>query len=149
MEYESESELNAVLESFENCTVSRGDWGHPEHLIVAYFYCIEGDEAIAYWRMKSGILNLLDAFGIDKSKEMPFHETLTQFWIKVVFEFIKERGRNEVLADCRELIRTFSKDYPLEFYSRELLFSDKARERFLPPEKPLPWSTLPVDVPYS
>jgi hypothetical protein len=30
------------------------------------------------------------------------------------------------------MIEIFDKDYPLRFYSREFLFSDEARARFLP-----------------
>ena len=69
-------DVNSIISAFENCTVNRGEWGHPEHLILAYHYSVNNDYDGAYEKMKAGIFNLLKAFEVDLSKEMPYHETL-------------------------------------------------------------------------
>lgn len=134
MEYATEDELREVLKRFETGTIERDAWGHPEHLIVAYFYCRGNDTDTAYTLMKEGILRLLDAFGVDKEKEMPFHETMTIFWIKTVHAFVSADPDRDPVTSCRKLISDYGKDHPLEFYSRELLFSDPARESFVEPD---------------
>ncbi len=131
MKYKTETEILKVIESFKNGTISRDDWGHAEHLIVANHYLSENDFDAAYMKMREGIFNLLHAFEIDLLKEMPYHETLTIFWMRTVDEFRKTKNGYSVVEICRNLIESFDKDYPLRFYSRELLFSDEARRSFV------------------
>ena len=138
MKYKNESEINAVVESFENCTISRGDWKHAEHLTVALFYLSKNDFETAYAKMRKGIFKLLKAFEVDLSKEMPYHETLTVFWLKTVENFKSSEIECSNLELYNKLVANFDKDYPLRFYSRELLFSEKARVCFI--EADLPWN---------
>lgn len=131
MRYESENEISIVVKKFENATISRHAWGHAEHLTVALFYLSKHDYETALSKMRGGILNLLRAFEIDFSKEMPYHETLTVFWMRTIEKFIESKADCPIVETCNELIEKFDKDYPLKFYSREVLFSDKARKHFV------------------
>lgn len=134
MRYKTEKELFNVVETFENGTISREDWGHAEHLIVAFYYASENDFETALAKMREGIFNLLKAFEVDLSKEMPYHETMTVFWMRTVFDFLNSKKGYSIVENCDELIENFDKNYPLRFYSRELLFSDKARKDYLTPD---------------
>lgn len=131
MKYKTDKEILKVVKSFGNGTISRNVWGHAEHLIVANHYLSENDFASAYEKMRGGIFNLLRAFEVDLTKEMPYHETLTIFWMRTVNEFRKNKNGCSAVEICNELIEKFDKDYPLQFYSRELLFSEKARAGFV------------------
>lgn len=134
MKYRTEKELLNVVEAFENGTIARDDWGHAEHLIVAFFYASNNDFETALLKMRGGIFNLLKAFEVDLSKEMPYHETMTVFWMRTVFDFLNSRKGYSIVENCAELIEKRDKNYPLRFYSGELLFSDKARKDYLPPD---------------
>ena len=131
MKYRSIEEIREVVAEFEAGTISRNAWGHPEHLIVAYSYALE-DENSAYDRMRTGIFNLLDAFGVDLSREMPYHETMTLFWIKTVAGFAASNPEMTV-ESVDKMIKSFGKRYPNEFYSEEVLMSDKARAEWVEP----------------
>ena len=131
MEYKTENELLEVVRKFEDGTISRDVWGHPEHLIVAFYYASNSDFETALAKMKRGIFNLLKAYKIDLTKNMPYHETLTQFWMRTVFDFIESNKINSNFETIKTMIAKFDKDYPLKFYSREVLFSDKARKTFV------------------
>lgn len=133
MKYENEFDLRDVLEKFENGTISRKAWGHPEHLIVAYFYLSENDFETAADKMRAGIFGLLKAFKVDLEKEMPYHETLTIFWLKTVSEFARQNEDLPLIEKIDKLIRTFDKNYPLKFYPEEILFSAEARKFFVAP----------------
>jgi hypothetical protein len=134
MRYKTETEITNIIEAFENCTISRDAWKHAEHLTVAMHYALNHDYTKAYDKMKSGIFKLLNAFGVDLKVEMPYHETLTIFWLRTVFEFV-EANRGKASVDmANEIIETFDKDYPLKFYSREHLFSVEARYGFIEPD---------------
>lgn len=134
MAYQSEKEIFEIVRGFENGTIKREDWRHAEHLTVACFYAFHHDFDAALARMRDGIFNLLNAFKIDLSKDMLYHETLTVFWMRTIFDFCKPKNACSIVELCNETVERFDKDYPLRFYSRELLFSEKARTIFIEPE---------------
>jgi hypothetical protein len=134
-EYKDEASILDLVKSFENATVSRDDWKHAEHLMVALYYLSIHDIETATSKMRNGIFKLLtDGFGVDLSKEMPYHETLTIFWMRTVADFAASKNGASLPDKARELIETFNKDYPLRFYSREYLFSNAARAEFVEPD---------------
>jgi hypothetical protein len=131
MRFRNEDEIYEVLRSFEDATIARDAWKHAEHLAVALVYVAERGEAEALEKMRSGILRLLQyGFGLDLANEMPYHETLTVFWVRTVAEFNAANAGLSLLEKANRLIATHDKNYPLIFYSRELLFSDAARQAF-------------------
>lgn len=87
VKYKTENEILAVVCGFENGTIARADWRHAEHLTVALYYLSHHDFDLATSKMCDGIFNLLKSFEIDLKKEMPYHETLTIFWLRTVADF--------------------------------------------------------------
>lgn len=133
--YADESEIVKLVASFENATIDRDAWKHAEHLVVALYYLVDRDIETATKLMRNGIFKLLKiAFEVDLTKEMPYHETLTIFWMRTVESFIRERAGRPLTELAPELVNKFDKDYPLRFYSRDLLFSDEARRKFVEPD---------------
>jgi hypothetical protein len=137
--YEHESDVLGLVRSFEDATISRDAWKHAEHLVVALYYLTHHDLDDAYAKMKSGILHLLEkGFEVDLKKEMPYHETITLFWMRTVAEFNASQNGASLLDKANEVAYKWDKDYPLKFYTREVLFSDEARAGYVEPdiEKP-------------
>ena len=133
--YRDESEVLDLVTSFENATVAHDDWKHAEHLVVALYYLTRHDLDTAYSKMRSGILHLLEhGFKLDLTKEMPYHETITLFWMRTVAEFNASKNGASLLEKANEVAYKWDKDYPLKFYSRELLFSADARAKFIKPD---------------
>ena len=131
MRFTDEDEIKEVVRTFEDATISRDKWKHAEHLTVALHYLSRHDMETATAKMRDGIFKLLGAFGVDLTKEMPYHETLTVFWMRTVAEFNVSKNGASVLDKTNELVAKFDKDHPLRFYSREYLFSDEARAAFV------------------
>ena len=129
--YQTENDIKTLVEAFENGTVAEAEWRHAEHLVVALFYLSNHDFDTALNKMRDGIFNLLRAFKVDLTKEMPYHETLTVFWMRAVDDFRRSKNGAPMTEICNELTARFDKDYPLKFYSRELLFSARARAEFV------------------
>lgn len=135
MTYKTESEIKGLVRSFESARIAREDWKHADHLVVALYYLSHHDVETATEKMRSGIFNLLtNCFKVDLSKEMPYHETLTVFWMRTVANFDSSKNGASLVEKTGELIAKFDKDYPLRFYSRERLFSDEARSGFVEPD---------------
>ena len=132
MKYTNETEITDLVLSFENASIARGVWKHREHLVVALYYATHHklDEAIDV--MRRGLFHLLtEGFKVDLEKEMPYHETLTVFWMKTVADFNASKNGASLVDKANELVESYDKDYPMRFYSRELLFSDEARGKFV------------------
>lgn len=134
--YKNETDIKSLVESFENGTIARGNWRHAEHLTVALFYLSHHDFETAYNKMRDGIFNLLKSFGVDLDVEMPYHETLTVFWLRTVDDFRTSKNDCSIVQICNELVEDFDKDYPLRFYSRANLFNEKARSEFVEADLP-------------
>ena len=90
--------------------------------------------------MRDGIHWLNDRHGTPNTDTSGYHETLTVFWLKQIWNFLDDRHdvKNlEVLAN--ELIERFNDpDLPLRYYSREALFSAEARRDYLHPDRRSP-----------
>jgi hypothetical protein len=136
MKYKTEAEIFDLLRRFENATISREEWRHAEHLTVALLYVYNSpDLPAAHDKMRAGILSYLKAIGIDLSKEMPYHETITGFWLRTVADFLNSKNKHSIVELTNELLEVCGdKDLPLKSYSRELLFSDRARAEFVEPD---------------
>jgi hypothetical protein len=87
--YETEDEILELVESFENGTIPRSEWNHAGHLTVALYYCAHHDFATATGKMRRNLLHHLKNIGVDFTKEMPYHETLTAFWMRTIDDFRK------------------------------------------------------------
>ena len=129
--YENENEIKSLVETFENGTISEADWRHAEHLVVGLYYLTNHEFETAVAKMRDGIFNLLRAFKVDLTKEMPYHETLTVFWMRTIEDFRKANADRSMIEICNDLPANFEKDYALRFYSRELLYSERARAAFV------------------
>lgn len=134
MRFTNEDQIAEVVRTFEDASIARGVWRHAEHLTVALHYLSLHDFDTATNLMRDGIFKLLtDGFKVDLEKEMPYHETLTVFWMKTVADFNASKNGSSLLEKANELVATYDKDHPLKFYSREFLFSDEARAEFVEP----------------
>ncbi len=132
MAYQSEKEIFEIVRGFENGTIRREDWRHAEHLTVACCYAFHHNYETALAKMRDGIFNMLGCFGVDLSTEMPYHETLTVFWMRTIFDLIKNQPETSLVEFANRTLESGNnKDLPLKFYSRELLFSDAARKNYI------------------
>jgi hypothetical protein len=117
---------------FEAGVFAREDFNHRAHVRLAYTYLAECDADAATARMHRALLNFLQHHGLPVSR---YHETLTRAWILAVRHFM-ESSRPAESADA------FIEDNPdlldsrimLTHYSAEVLFSEKARARFVEPD---------------
>ncbi|MBL8184677.1 MAG: hypothetical protein JNK51_07100 [Blastocatellia bacterium] len=128
-------EIDEIVRKFETCTIERSNWHHREHLLVALYYVERVGAEHAIEKMREGIFRLLtEAFNVDLTAEMPYHETLTVFWVRAVDAFRSAHPNSSLNELADEMTQHFDKELPLRFYSRELLFSDRARETFIEPD---------------
>jgi hypothetical protein len=114
---------------FESQTLRNEAFRHREHVRLTWIYLTCDSPDVVAVRMCSSLLALATSHGVGQR----FHHTLTVAWVRII-----EAARREhpdlpfdALADiCPFLL---DKDTPLTYYSRDTLFSDEARQRWVQP----------------
>jgi hypothetical protein len=137
--YKSETEIEAIVLGFENCTLPDSEFKHAEHLTVALYYLHRLRLTVpeATERMRAGLYRFLDHYAGDRQA---YNETITLFWIRIVSSFLGGTATArpvEAIAD--ELIEAFGNSNLLhEYFSRERVLSKEARTAWIEPDlKPL------------
>jgi hypothetical protein len=122
----------AFARAFENGGVTPADFNHVAHVRVAWVYLREAasvEDALA--RMREAIRRFAAAAGASNK----YHETITVLWMRLL-EDVRARGASGELADVlRAHPDLADKDLPLQYYSRERLFSDEARAAWVEPDR--------------
>ncbi|MDY7012799.1 MAG: hypothetical protein SVX43_04215, partial [Cyanobacteriota bacterium] len=91
-------------------------------------------------RIRTGIQAYNRAIGIPTTPTSGYHETLTQFWIAMVLQYLAVAPHNASIDGLIEglLARYSDPNLPLSYYSRDRLFSEEARAAWVAPDlKPL------------
>jgi hypothetical protein len=121
----------------ESCVYPVEKFNHKAHLRLAYIYLCDNSDDAAYEKIQSTLCRYLKYNDIDLSK---YHVTITKAWLLAVRHFIKQTpvsksavvfiNKNPIMLDANIM---------MTHYSKELLFSNKARESFVNPDlDPIP-----------
>jgi hypothetical protein len=130
------TDINAITTQFENKTLPKEQWTHLAHFAVAFVY-LEKYQTIheTLPQIRESIKSYNVSVGTANTESSGYHETLTIFWLTVVYEFYALKNHSDINAAYSQFIKTgFMKpDFPLNFYTKELLFSTVARESWVEP----------------
>lgn len=136
MIYTTDKDIYLLVKAFEERALPKSEWTHAAHLIVGLYYCFNFPFGIAKNLMRDGIYWLNDAHGTPNTDSSGYHETLTIFWLRMVADFLENHQSEKSLAVLASILTASynNSKLPLEFYSRELLFSVEARETCVEPD---------------
>jgi hypothetical protein len=125
------------LSAFEHCTLSPAAFRHRDHVRLAFIYLTLHDADTALSAMRSGLQRFLAHVGAPASK---YHETITRAWLLAVEHFMREAGPVASFDQFAAAApRLFVRGAMETHYTRELLSSDEARQRFVEPDlQPIP-----------
>ena len=134
-------EFDRLIAGFLACSLARAEWTHHAHLRVGLWHVKQfgADEALI--RLRAGICRLNESFGNANTDSGGYHETITRFYVQVLVRFLETSAAEVALPDLAEAFIACHphSSLPLEFFSRELLFSVRARREWVEPDlKPLP-----------
>jgi len=129
-----------LVESFLHCNLAKEKYTHAAHILSGfYLFCTHGKTAFVLMEKHIMLYNM--AVGTVNSDDSGFHKTITFFWMKAIEQFSKTLNH---LSFSDENIRVIydsalmDKNLPLNFYSREYLFTKKARKEIVEPDlKPI------------
>jgi hypothetical protein len=125
----TDSDILTLVERLERCLLEKEEFHHRDHLTVAVVYLYASDLETAMDRMRSSLKRFAAHHGVTGL----YHETLTRFWLLQVERHL---DRSECLNRSVRAIQEQLNDKNLvfEYYSRERINSQQARETWLKPD---------------
>ncbi len=130
--FQSEAEILAIVDGFENCTTEKGDFKHSDHLVVIVVFLAYSPVPQAIDRMRAALHRFIDHHQIDRQK---YNETMTVFWTEMVANSLSALQDTTLVEKCNSIVSLFTNSaLALEYYSNDLLFSEAARESFVSPD---------------
>ena len=129
----SATEINELVDKFTNHTLPKKEWNHQAHIIVAFWHHenYDFDTALAIVRQKIKSYNI--SVGTLNTDDSGYHETLTVFWMIVTKNFLLRHPELDMANTCQRFLQSeyASPSYPLEYYTKAVLFSKTARKTWV------------------
>ncbi len=131
----TESEIMAVVDGFRQRTLPKERWTHEAHLVTAVWYHVHHSDLESICYLRTGIAAYNEATGGKNTPEDGYHETMTLFWCQTISKFVAANRGLSLVALCQNFLASeqATKEYPLRFYTRDVLFSLKARATWVAP----------------
>jgi hypothetical protein len=136
-DFANDDEVRALVRAFEEAKILPSHFRHWAHMAVALSYLeLEPlDQALA--RMRRSLLHFSRAHSVNV-----YHETVTQFWMKLLHHLATTHYRELPLwRRINLIVKRWTVADPLKaHYSKDVLRSHAAREAWIPPDRlPLPF----------
>jgi hypothetical protein len=139
--FERDSEIRALGEGLLACALPREAWTHEAHLGVCLWLLTERADIDVDAEIGGLIRRFNESVGGVNDDTQGYHDSITRTYVAGVRRFLAETEETGLAARVNALLLSDMgrRDWPLRFYSRDLLFSVPARRGFIEPDLvPLP-----------
>lgn len=133
--YQNLEAIVLVVRKFEACAYDKTEFTHDLHLTVAAWYLRTSTPSEALDRMRASLLRFTKHHNVQG-----YHETITRFWTLLLGESVVQGDHDRAFVELvNDLLERFAdKNILFEYYTRELVMSDRARALWVEPDlKPL------------
>lgn len=133
----NESEIRHIVHGFQKHTLPKEEWTHQAHLVNGLFYILREGFEPSITLMREGIKSYNVSVGTQNTDTGGYHESITVFFMHVLNAFRKHFQENSSLVF---LVNQFDgsplmdENLFFRFYSKERLFSVKARREWVDPD---------------
>jgi hypothetical protein len=142
--FPDDATVRRVGEGMIGCTLPRADWTHEAHLAACAWLILERPDLSAERELPNLIRRYNESVGGVNDETQGYHETITQVSIFAVRQALM-RSTGALHERVNALLQADEgrRDWPLRFYSPDLLFSAAARLSLVPPDlQPLPGAPI-------
>ena len=128
--------IRHVGEGMMACTLPKGEWTHEAHLATCAWLILERPDIAPERDLPGLIRRYNERVGGVNDATQGYHETITQVYIGGVRGALERSEGRGLTERANWLLRQPEgrRDWPLRFYSRELLFSSTARLGWVEPD---------------
>ena len=139
--FERDSEIRALGEGLLACALPREAWTHEAHLGACLWLLSERPDIDVDAEISGIIRRFNESVGGVNDDTQGYHDSITRAYVAGVRLFLSETTATGLAERVNAMLLSDvgRRDWPLRFYSRELLFSVPARRGFVEPDlAPLP-----------
>lgn len=139
--FECDEDIRAIGEGLLARTLPRAAWTHEAHLGACLWLVSERPDIDIDAEIATIISRYNESVGGVNDDRQGYHDSITRAYVAGVRLFLSETAETELAARVNALLLSpmGARDWPLRFYSRDLLFSVAARRGFVKPDlAPLP-----------
>ena len=139
--FERDEEISAIGVGLLACALSREAWTHEAHLGACLWLLTERPDIDVDAEIGVIIRRFNESVGGVNDDRQGYHDSITRAYIAGVRLFLSQTAETGLAARVNGLLLSDvgRREWPLRFYSRELLFSVPARRGFVEPDlMPLP-----------
>lgn len=135
--FSADAEIECLGEGLLACTLPREAWTHEAHLAATAYLVLRRADIDLDEELPGIIRRFNESVGGVNSDSEGYHETITRSFLRGVRMFLDDADVSEPLHELVNgllLSPMGRRDWPLNFYSRERLFSVEARRSHIPPD---------------
>ena len=139
--FTSAAEIVRLGEGLIACNLARADWTHEAHLAACLYLMTERPDLDLDAEIAGLISRFNESVGGVNDDQSGYHDTITHAYLRGVQLFLSQTAAADLLDRVNTLLASpvGHRDWPLHFYSHDLLFSVPARRGFVAPDlAPLP-----------
>ena len=129
--------VRRIGEGLVGRTLTRPDWTHEAHLAACLYVIEQRPDIVAERDLPDIIRRFNESVGGVNDETQGYHETITQCFIKAARVYLSSTDPALPLAEKVNgllLAPEGKRDWPLRFYSPDLLFSRAARLGWVEPD---------------
>ena len=132
----TDSAVLRVLNGLRDQTLPAEEWTHGAHLCAGVGLIREVGLQKAEEEMPGFIRAFNVATGGENTDEAGYHQTLTLFYLRSIAKFFAGRWAEPVGKLATDLLSSnlAERGFPLQFFSKDLLFSKAARRNWVEPD---------------
>jgi hypothetical protein len=139
--FASDADVRHIGEGLLAHGLRREEWTHEAHLAACLYLLTERPDVDVDARIATIISTFNESVGGVNDEAQGYHDTITHAYVAGVRLFLSRSTETGLAERVNALLLSpvGRRDWPLGFYSRELLFSVPARLGFVAPDRaPLP-----------
>ncbi len=129
----SDADVAHILGGIRARTLPKPEWTHGAHLCAGTALLKARGLAGAEAEMPDTIRAYNEATGVPNTDDEGYHHTITLFYLRTLDKFLDRRWHERIGQLATDVLAADLADrtYPLQFYSKELLFSVTARRSWI------------------
>lgn len=139
--FTTDAEIVHLGEGLLACSLAKEEWTHEAHLAACLYLLAERTDVDVDAEIAGLISRFNESVGGVNDDSGGYHDTITRTYVAGVRLFLGRTVETGLAERVNALLASpmGRRDWPLGFYSRELLFSVPARRGFVAPDRaPLP-----------
>jgi hypothetical protein len=132
----TEPELKTLAEAFLDQTLPAERWRHDAHCLVTAYLLLRRRDIDLPIELPGLIRRYNEATGGKNTDTSGYHHSITLFYLEAIRDFMFTQNTADLAQACVNMLTSplGKKDFPLTYYSCEILFTPAARLGWVAPD---------------